>query len=107
MNVFVKPDEQSQARLGNALFARKRLLKTKVSPSSYEGTFVGLWRYLRWPMKVSLFFCLYFACLFPEFFCGDAADVDDCHHCFLHALDGDELMGTMEVDAASEDVGTG
>ena len=38
---------------------------------------------------------------------GDAADVYDRHHRFFHALDGEELVGTVEVEAAGEDVGAG
>ncbi len=40
-------------------------------------------------------------------FSGDAADVYDRHHRFFHALDGEELVGTVEVEAAGEDVGAG
>ena len=35
------------------------------------------------------------------------ADLDDHLHGLLHHLDGDKLIGAVEVDAASEDVGAG
>ena len=40
-------------------------------------------------------------------FSSDAADVHDRHHRFFHALDGEELVRTVEIESASEDVGAG
>ena len=38
---------------------------------------------------------------------NQTADVYDSHHGLLHALDGHELVATMEVQSAGKDVGAG
>lgn len=40
-------------------------------------------------------------------FYHESADVDDGHHGLLHALDGDELVTSVEVQTTCEDVGAG
>jgi hypothetical protein len=39
--------------------------------------------------------------------CCQFADFDNDLHGFFHRLDTDKLVGTVEIDTASENVGTG